>query len=630
MVRKRSFESSIGFRALQALMARTASAELRQVRSREQRYAENWAPDWAKASVGACQMRAPILFSSICAFFSDAAIAGRLSALWSVGILVAAVGCTSASSEVATVAQAVGTPPVSRVSCSSNAPCTMPLIAAGENHTVVLKSDGTVWTWGSNSKGQLGDGTTQGQRSTPWQVSKVSDVVAVAAGWDHTVALDSNGSVWTWGWNKYGQLGNDSTTDLGTPVRVSNLSNVVAVAAGHYHTVALKSDGTVWTWGGNGNGQLGNGSKTDRSMPEQVPSLSHITAVAAGGSHTVALESDGTVWSWGSNDFGQLGYDSAPEPAGTPAKVQGLSGVVPVTAVAAGQDHTVALTSDGTVWTWGGNSHGQLGNGSTTKSSNSVPVPAQVQSLPGVFLAVAAGEAHTVVLKSDGTVWTWGWNQYGQLGDGSDSAQTSPWQIQSFSGLLAVAAGGSHTVALKSDGTVWAWGWNQYGQLGDGTTTNQNRPVKSKFSYQADSCAVVPSCSEGACIAPVCSGHGTCSSGACTCNAGFGGASCDECAPDYLDYPNCVQPPDAGIPDEPDAGPDAGPDVGSDSAPDAGPDSGPHDAASPGSDAASQPDSGDSIYDLGGCGCQHAAAPSALGALALLVAAFGPRRQRSR
>ena len=189
---------------------------------------------------------------------------------------------------------------------------TTPKIACGAYHTIALKSDGTVWAWGANQAGQLGDGTHIDNTDIihagiPVQVSSLSGVTAIAGGRDHTAALKSDGTVWAWGYNYYGQLGDGTTTNSYTPVQVSSLSGVTAIAGGYYHTIALKSDGTVWTWGNNDIGQLGDGTTNNRLTPVQVSGLSGVTAIAGGYSHTIALKSGGTVWAWGYNKDGQLG-----------------------------------------------------------------------------------------------------------------------------------------------------------------------------------------------------------------------------------------------------------------------------------------------------------------------------------
>jgi alpha-tubulin suppressor-like RCC1 family protein len=338
--------------------------------------------------------------------------------------------------------------------------------------TVYLKSDGTVWAWGANGSGQLGDGTTT-DSPMPVQVAGLSGVTvtAIAAGEFHTVALASDGTVWAWGSNSNGQLGDGTTTDSPMPVQVTGLSGVTvtAIAAGEFHTVALASDGTVWAWGSNSNGQLGDGTTTDSPTPVQASDLTDATAIAAGSAYTVALKSDRTVWTWGANDRGQLGHGGTSQKT-KPTQVGSLSDVI---AIAAGSAHTLALKKDGTVRAWGDNDNGQLGNGNTNEKKS----PVDVKKLSDV-IAIAAGEFHTVALKSDGTIWTFGSNSSGQLGDGTTTDASLPVEVSGLSEAIAITAGQQHTVAIKNDSTIWAWGSNSKGQLGDGTTTDSAIPVQ--------------------------------------------------------------------------------------------------------------------------------------------------------
>ncbi|MFT3866939.1 MAG: HYR domain-containing protein [Nibricoccus sp.] len=342
-------------------------------------------------------------------------------------------------------------------------------IAAGYNHVVTLKSDGTVWTWGENAYGQLGDGTTT-SRTTAVQVSGLTDIVAVSAGYYHSVALKSDGTVWTWGGNGNGQLGNGTTVSRTTPIQIAGLNGIVAVDAGHSYTVSLKDDGTVWAWGDNAFGQLGDGTTTQRTTAVQMSGLNNVVGVVAGNSHTVVLKNDGTVWACGRNLYGEVGDGSLTQRT-TATSVSGLSGVV---AIATGSYHSLALKNDGTVLGWGSNSGGKLGNGTWTNQST----PVTMTGMNGA-VALAAGMDHTMVLKNDGTVWACGSNTYGQLGNGNTggSVTSTIAQVNSITGAVAISANGEYGVALINDGTVSSWGSNIRGQLGDGTTTYRNTAV---------------------------------------------------------------------------------------------------------------------------------------------------------
>ena len=280
-------------------------------------------------------------------------------------------------------------------------------VSAGSSHTVALKSDGTVWRWGSGTL-------------TPVQVSGLTGVIAVSAGGDHTVALKSDGTVWAWGSNSFGELGDGTTTNRSTPVQVSGLTGIVAVSSGSSYTVAVKSDGTVWAWGYNGYGALGDGTTTNRLTPVLVSGLTSVVAFSASSFNTTALRSDGTVWAWGRNNMGQIG-DGTTTNRLTPVQVSGLTGA---TTVSSGNSTSFVVRSDGTVWASGLNDFGQLGNGSNLNSN----VLVQVSGLTGV-IAVSANESHTAAIRSDGTVWGWGLNSGGALGDGTTTNRSTPVQV---------------------------------------------------------------------------------------------------------------------------------------------------------------------------------------------------------
>ncbi|MEJ7616749.1 MAG: carboxypeptidase regulatory-like domain-containing protein, partial [Pyrinomonadaceae bacterium] len=260
----------------------------------------------------------------------------------------------------------------------------------------------------------------------------------------------------------------------------NDLDSVEAVSAGEAHSLALKNDGTVWAWGNNNNKQLGVGFSSDTDVPTQVVAstqqgdfLVEVQSIDAGNNYNLALKNDGTVWAWGRNASRQLGDGSDEAARSTPVQVSGLSDVQ---AISAGEGHSLALKNDGTVWAWGRNSSGQLGGGSTTISGRSTP--AQVSGLSDVQ-AISAGEDHSLALKNDGTVWAWGRNASRQLGDGSDeAARSTPVQVSGLSVVQAISAGGEHSLALKSDGTVWAWGKNNVNQLGIAGGGDRSEPVQ--------------------------------------------------------------------------------------------------------------------------------------------------------
>jgi len=331
-----------------------------------------------------------------------------------------------------------------------------------------------VAVWGRNAYGQVGDGTTGTWRPTPVVISSLGyDLASISAGGEHTLALKSNGSLWAWGLGGDGQLGDGTGSNKNTPVAVSGLtSGVVAVAAGKDHSIALKSDGSVWAWGDNFNGQIGDGTSAYRGTPVAVNILtSGVTAIAAGDSHNLALKSDGSLWAWGADAECQLGNGGTHD-CYTPVAVKNLtSGVI---AIAAGWSHSLAVKSDGSVWAWGWSSDGQIGDGSTATR----PTPVAVSGLTSGVTAVAAAFRHSLALRN-GTVWAWGYNRYGQLGDGTTVSCLVPEEIDpaDLTDITAIAADWGSSYALSRDGSLWVWGDNSYGELGLGNATSHLTPT---------------------------------------------------------------------------------------------------------------------------------------------------------
>ncbi|MEK3956010.1 RCC1 domain-containing protein [Psychrobacillus sp. FSL K6-1464] len=356
------------------------------------------------------------------------------------------------------------------------------VIVSGYNHSLAITSDGSVYSWGNNQKGQLGDGTKI-NKTIPTKVNGLSDVVAVDARGMHSLAITSDGSVYTWGNNDSGQLGDGMNTSYNpVPTKINGLSNAVAIKAGDQHSFAILSDGSVYGWGYNVHGQLGDGTEINKRIPTRISNLSDVVSVEAGVIHSLALKSNGSVYAWGWNHTGQLG-DGKTTPRSTPTIVNGLSDVV---SVKAGNNFSLALTSDGSVYSWGENNYGQLGNGTTTQKNTAT----KINGLSEV-IAVEAGRQHSLAITSDGSVYAWGYNASGELGDGTTSNKTAPTKVSGLSNVVEVKTGNSYSLAITSDGSVYAWGYNAMGQLGDGTIANKNRPtlladIKVDFGGEAE------------------------------------------------------------------------------------------------------------------------------------------------
>jgi M6 family metalloprotease-like protein len=339
-------------------------------------------------------------------------------------------------------------------------------LEAGYAHSISAHSDGTVFAWGLNASGQLGDSTLVDRR-LPVRAGTLTGAIEVGAGVFHSVALKSDGTVWAWGGNSEGQLGDGTTVQRAFPGQVPGLAGIVAIASGFSHTVALKSDGTVWTWGDNWGGQIGDGATTDRLAPFQVPGLSGVAAVGAGAFHSVAVKHDGTVWTWGRNATGELG-DGTHTDRFYPGPVPGLGGV---TRISCGAYFNMVVLSDGTMKGWGHNFFGQLGDGTTVERTT----PVSVAGLTSV-VEVAAGSAFTLALRADGSVWAFGQNVFGQLGDGTLTHRSLPQPVPGLAGIVDVAAGEDHSLARTASGLVYGWGKNLNGQVGPGPNP-QTTPI---------------------------------------------------------------------------------------------------------------------------------------------------------
>ncbi len=357
-------------------------------------------------------------------------------------------------------------------------------VVAGRDHVLVLDQDGDLWSWGGNYYGQLGTGSGNPDETVysikPLWINSVSSIQAIAAGQNHSLAAKKDGSVWLWGFTRYTPE-DDMYRYYTAPHQLENTTGGSSVAAGSSHSLALLANGNVLAWGDNVDGQLGDGAMTVRSVVSAVTGLSGITQVSAGNGHGLALKSDGTAWAWGAGQNGQLGIGRRAN-VSRPTKIETLSGVKRIAAAGA---HSLAIKNDGTLWAWGNNYYGQLGDDSAEDSTKPVQVKTKVggvsQPLANI-VAACGGDSHSAAIDSSGTVWRWGYDEYDAAADTNYYYDTAI-KVAAIPASKDIACGSEFTLVLANDGTVWAWGNNYYGQLGDGTDID-SYPDTTSYSLQ--------------------------------------------------------------------------------------------------------------------------------------------------
>jgi alpha-tubulin suppressor-like RCC1 family protein len=355
------------------------------------------------------------------------------------------------------------------------------MVSSRADNTVAVTKDGRIWSWGANSDGILGDGTTVA-KSSPVLLPKVMGmkrIIKVETGENFTLALDESGCLWGWGSNNYNVLSSTATTRFLAPIKLGFKTPISDFSCGSTHVIATDREGKIWVWGYNNYGQLGLGHTNTVVAPTELSrptGMSEVIAVEASTYSCYAVDSTGKVWSWGYNSNGRLG-DGTITSRSTPVAVSLTTGMPTIRSISSTDGHVLALGNDGTLWSWGYNGFGQLGNGNSSSSY----VPVFVSSGFSLGTKIAAGAYHSLLISQTGQVWSWGRNGNGQLGNGTITNSYTPVlcsAVTDWNSLIFISAGKYHSLALKSDGSLWSWGYNNYGQLGHGNTSSLMVPTK--------------------------------------------------------------------------------------------------------------------------------------------------------
>jgi alpha-tubulin suppressor-like RCC1 family protein len=335
--------------------------------------------------------------------------------------------------------------------------------------------EGNLWGWGTNGSGQLGDGTRTDKSSPIQTVAGGTNWKRVSVSNSTIGAIKSDGTLWMWGLNAYGHLGDNTTISRSSPVQtVAGGTNWKQVSCGANHSAAIKTDSTLWLWGYDTYGEIGDNTVIFRSSPVQTISIgTNWKQVVCGFKHTSAIKTDGSLWCWGRNLKGQLGDNTIVDRS---SPVQTIAGGTNWKRVSCGYAFTTAIKSDGTLWTWGNNNYGQLGNNAIVDLSS----PVQTIAGGNTWNQISSGMFHTAATKTDGTLWTWGYNSFGQLGDNTTNHKSSPAQtVAGGTNWKYIECGDFSFASIKTDGTLWTCGYNSYGGLGDNTTSNKSSPVQT-------------------------------------------------------------------------------------------------------------------------------------------------------
>jgi alpha-tubulin suppressor-like RCC1 family protein len=348
------------------------------------------------------------------------------------------------------------------------------LISVYPNLIPNFKSAG-LFVCGQNSNGELGDQTIIGKSSFVQTIARGNNWKYISAGRSFALGIKTDGTLWTWGRNNLGQLGDQTIVNKSSPIQTITYATDWKIAiASEQSALAIKTDGTLWTWGFNGQGQLGDNTIIHRSSPVQTVAAGTTWSDASCGlSHMMGLKTDGTLWGWGRNEVGQLGNNSITHRS---SPVQTVASGTNWKQISCGQIHTMGIKYDGTLWGWGNNANGELGDNTGVRKSS----PVQTVAGGTNWKQVSCGHAHTAAIKTDGTLWCWGDGTLGEIGDNNLSKRSSPVQtVANGTNWRSISCGYRNNSAIKTDGTLWVWGYNLIGALGTNDLVHRSSPVQT-------------------------------------------------------------------------------------------------------------------------------------------------------
>jgi alpha-tubulin suppressor-like RCC1 family protein len=333
----------------------------------------------------------------------------------------------------------------------------------------------SAYAWGINGSGQLGDDTITSRSSPVSVVGGFSDWISASAGNGHSLGVRANGSLWAWGLNTNGRLGDNNITDRSSPVSVvGGFTDWISASAGNGHNLGVRANGSLWAWGINSFGRLGDDTITDRSSPVSVVGgfTDWISASASvNGSHSLGVRANGSLWAWGNNGQGRLG-DNTITSRSSPVSVVG--GFTDWIQASAGGEHSLGVRANGSLWAWGNNASSRLGDDTITSRRSPVSVVGGFTD----WVAASAGFSHSLGVRANGSLWAWGSNANGRLGDDTVTDRSSPVSVVGgFTDWISASAGFSHSLGVRANGSLWAWSSNASGQLGDDTVTGRSSPV---------------------------------------------------------------------------------------------------------------------------------------------------------